>query len=260
MVERELKTNQPEPREDIVVGRNAVIELLRSGREIECVFLQRSLPGVNHIAAMAKEKKLVVKDVAAAKLDHLCGHGAHQGIAAQLAAARYAELEDLFKRAEASGEPPFFLLADGIEDPHNLGAIIRTAEASGAHGLIVPKRHSAGLGYTVAKTSAGAVEHLPVVRVPNLVATIEELKKRGVWMYAADMAGESWCPVDYSGGVGLVLGAEGSGVSRLAREKCDFLVSLPMRGKIESLNVSVAAGIICYEIARQRMGISSFGK
>jgi 23S rRNA (guanosine2251-2'-O)-methyltransferase len=257
MAELEQKDRLKEPREDIVVGRNAVIELMRSGRPVECVFLQKGLPGVAHIAAMARDQKLVVKDVAAAKLDNLCGHSAHQGIAAQLSAARYAELEDLFRRAEESGEPPFFLIADGIEDPHNLGAIIRTAEASGAHGLIVPKRHSAGLGYTVAKTSAGAVEHLPVVRVPNLAACIEELKKRGVWIYAADMAGQHWCQTDYSGAVGLVLGAEGSGVSRLIREKCDFLVSLPMRGKIESLNVSVAAGIVCYEIARQRMGLAS---
>lgn len=251
--------NRAELREDLVIGRNAVLELLRAGRPVEYVCLQRGLGGsIGKIAAMAKEKGIVVKDVSPAKLDNLCGHSAHQGVAALLSAERYADLNDLFLRAEQAGEAPFFLLADGIEDPHNLGAMIRTAEAAGAHGLILPKRRSAGLGYTVAKTSAGAVEHLPVARVSNLPSTIDILKKRGVWLYAADLDGQSWNTVDFSGSVGLVLGSEGNGVSRLVKEKCDFTLSLPMRGRIASLNVSVAAGVFCYEIARQRLGLKSF--
>lgn len=250
------REGREESREDLVFGRNAVLELLKTDRPVECVYLQRGLGGTPlKIAAMAREKGIPIKETGQSRLDHLCGHSAHQGVAAQAGAFPYRALEDLFARAEERGEPPFFLIADEIEDPHNLGAIIRTAEAAGAHGLILPKRRSAGLGFTVAKTSAGAVEHLPVARVANLVAAIDTLKKRGVWVYAADMDGQPWCQVDYSGAVALVVGSEGKGVGRLIREKCDFVVSLPMRGEISSLNVSVAAGIVCYEIARQRMGL-----
>lgn len=248
--------DRAQQREDLVYGRNAVLELLRSGQPVECIHLQKELGGtINKIAAIARDNDITLKPSSAEKLDYLCGSAAHQGVIAQIAAASYASLEDLFARAKECGEPPFFLIADGIEDPHNLGAIIRTAESVGAHGLIIPKRRSAGLSATVAKTSAGATAYLPVVRVSNLAATIEQLKKQGVWIYAADMDGVSWCEQDYSGAVALVLGAEGDGVSRLVREKCDFIVSLPMRGHIQSLNVSVAAGVLCYEIARQRLGL-----
>lgn len=253
-MKEQQQIERAEPREDLIIGRNAVLELLRSEKPVECIHLQKGLGGtLNKIAAAARQRGIVLKDSSPVKLDHLCGHSSHQGVVAQIAAADYAELEDIFARAEAAGEPPFLIIADEIEDPHNLGAIIRTAEAAGAHGIIIPKRRSAGLSYTVSKTSAGALLHLPVVRVGNLAGTIDALKKRGLWIYAADMDGENWCGVDYTGALALVVGSEGAGVGRLVKEKCDFVVSLPMRGKISSLNVSVAAGILCYEIARQRM-------
>lgn len=241
------------PREDLVIGRNAVLELLRSDAQVETLYLQKGLTGtISKIAAMAREKGVVVKEANGVKLDNMCAHSNHQGVVAVTAGAHYSELEDIFARA---GEDPVFLVvADEIEDPHNLGAIIRTAEAAGAHGLILPKRRSAGLTFTVTKTSAGAVSHLPIVRVANLATTIDLLKERGVWFYAADLDGTPWCETDYSGPCGLVVGSEGKGVGRLIREKCDFAVTLPMRGKVNSLNASVAAGIVLYEIARQRMG------
>lgn len=245
-------------RDDIVIGRNAVLELLKTGRQIECVYLQKGLGGtVSKIAAISRDKGIVIKEVAGVKLDNLCMHGNHQGVIAQTAAASYCDVEDIFKAAEDRGEPAFIVIADEIEDPHNLGAIIRSAEAAGAHGLIIPKRRSAGLTFAVSKTSAGAAEHLPVARVANLASAIEALKKRGCWIYAADMDGKSWCSVDYSGPLALVVGGEGKGVGRLIKENCDFTVSLPMCGKISSLNASVAAGIILYEIARQRLGLKA---
>lgn len=253
-MERLDNKNRPDQREDLVIGRNAVLELLRSDATVECVYLQKGLGGtVNKIAAMAKDKGIVVKDVQAVKLDHMCAHSNHQGVVAVTAGAHYSSMEDVLARA--GDEPLFLVVADGIEDPHNLGAIIRTAEAAGAHGIILPKRRSAGLTFAVAKTSAGAVAHLPVVRVSNLASTIDDLKKQGVWFYAADMDGQSWCKTDFSGPVALVVGSEGKGVGRLVKEKCDFMVSLPMRGQVNSLNASVAAGIVLYEIARQRMGL-----
>ncbi len=246
------------PKTEIVAGRNPVLELLRSPREVECVYIQSGLEKgpVGRILALARERGIPVKDVAPEKLQSLSGIASHQGVAAQPAAADYATMEDIYRRA---GEAPLFVvLADGVEDPHNLGAIIRTAEAAGAHGLIIPKRHSAGLTPAAAKAAAGAAAHLPVVRVPNLSAIIEELKsQKNLWFYCADMDGKDWCTVDYSGGVGLVVGSEGFGVSRLVKEKCDFVVSLPMRGQINSLNASVAAGIGMYEVARQRMGLQA---
>jgi 23S rRNA (guanosine2251-2'-O)-methyltransferase len=249
-----INEEKPAQREDIAIGRNAVLELLRSGREVECVYIRRGLGGsLNKLMAIAREKGVTVKEVEDVKLDRLTSRANHQGVAAELAAARYSELEDAFALAEERNEPVFLVVADEIEDPHNLGAIIRSAEAAGAHGLIIPKRRSAGLSLTVAKTSAGAVEHLPIIKVANLATTIDGLKKRGVWLYAADMSGTNWCQIDYSGPLALVIGSEGKGVGRLIGEKCDFTVSLPMRGKINSLNASVAAGIIMYEIARQRI-------
>lgn len=248
-----------EPREDLAVGRNAVLELLRSGKPVECVYLQRDIGGtLLKIAAMARERGVVIKQVDPRKLDFMCTHAAHQGVAAQLAGGVYAGLEDVFARA---GENPLFLvMCDGIEDPHNLGAIIRSAEAAGAHGLIIPKRRSVGLTYTVSKAAAGALAYLPVVRVPNLAATVDSLKQRGVWFYCANPQGKAWCGTDFAGPACLVVGSEGFGVSRLIQEKCDFSVSLPMRGKITSLNASVAAGIILYEIARQRDGQLAINK
>ena len=240
--------------EELIVGRNAVLEALKSGRELNSLLVAKGERNgsIGRILADCRDKKIVIKEVDKRKLDFLCGQGNHQGVAAYAAAHTYAELDDLFALAEERGEQPFFILCDEIEDPHNLGAIIRTAEAAGAHGIIIPKRHGAALTWAVAKAAAGALEYLPVVRVTNLAATAETLKEKGVWLYSADMDGKPWCETDFSGAVGLIIGAEGKGVSRLLREKSDFIVSLPMKGKINSLNASVAAGILMYEIARQR--------
>ena len=241
---------------DVVAGRNPVLEMLRSGREIESIYIQSGIQAgpLGKIIAMAKDRGIPVKDASAEKLLSLSGVGSHQGVAAVVAAADYATLEDVYARA---GEEPLFLIVcDGIEDPHNLGAIIRTAEAAGAHGILLPKRHSAGLTATVAKTAAGAVAHMPVVRVPNLAAAMEKLREeKNMWFYCADMDGSPWCATDFGGSVGLVVGSEGDGVSRLIKEKCDFVVSLPMCGQVNSLNASVAAGIVMYEVARQRLGL-----
>ena len=241
-----------------VAGRNPVLELLRSGQELECIYLQAGLEKgpVGRILAMARERGVPVKEVTSEKLRAISGIASHQGVAAVLSTAAYSSLEELCRRA--GDDPLFVVLADGVEDPHNLGAIIRTAEAARAHGVIIPKRRSAGLTAAAVKSAAGAAAWLPVVRVSNLVSAMEELKaKKGVWFYCADMDGEPWCTVDYGGAVGLVVGSEGSGVSRLVKEKCDFTVSLPRAGKINSLNASVAAGVILYEIARQRAGLRS---
>ena len=240
------------PGEDIVFGRGAVMELLRSERQIESLFVVREPEGLLlKISAIARDKGIPIKQVNRQKLDFMCAHGAHQGVVARISGHSYSELEDIYALAEDA--PLFVVICDGIEDPRNLGAIIRCAESAGAHGLIIPKRRSVGLTGTVSKAAAGALAHLPVVRVTNLVATMDELKRRGVWFYAADMDGKAWCETDFSGSVGLVIGSEGGGVSRLVREKCDFAVSLPMRGKISSLNASVAAGIILYEVVRQKI-------
>lgn len=243
-------------REDYVAGRNAVLELLKSEQPVTAVYIQTGLEdGVAHLVALAREQDIVVKDITKAKLDSLFPKVPHQGVAAQLAEVAYSQMEDIYRKA--GEEPPFVVLCDGITDPHNLGAIIRSAEAAGAHGVIIPKRRSAGLTYVVAKASAGAVSHLPVVRVTNLVDTIRELREKNMWFYAADLEGTLWCQQDYSGAVGLVVGAEGKGISRLVKEHCDFTVTLPMRGQVQSLNASVATGIILYEVARQRMGLSA---
>lgn len=244
---------------DLLIGRNAVSEALRSGREINTLLISKGerSGSIGRIIAECKEKNVVVKEVDRRKLDSICSGGAHQGVAAFCAAHAYSELEDIFALASERGEDPFIIICDELEDPHNLGAIIRSAEAGGAHGVIIPKRRSAALNYVVGKASAGAIEYVPVVRVANLAGTIDEIKRRGVWIYAADMDGSNWCEADYSGGVGLVIGSEGKGVSRLVKEKSDFIVSLPMKGKINSLNASVAAGILIYEVSRQRSGITA---
>ncbi|MBQ7541205.1 MAG: 23S rRNA (guanosine(2251)-2'-O)-methyltransferase RlmB [Clostridia bacterium] len=242
-------------RTDLIVGRNAVLEALQSGRAIDSVWIARGdrTGSIGKILHLCREKGVVVKDVDEKKLSFSCGHANHQGVAAFAAAHEYAEVEDIFALAASRGEAPFILVCDEVEDPHNLGAILRSAEAAGAHGVIIPKRRSASLSWAVAKTSAGAIEYVPVARVPNIPALLEDLKKRGVWIYAADMDGQLWCDTDFGGAVALVIGSEGRGVGRLVRERCDFTVSLPMHGKVNSLNASVAAGILLFEVARQRM-------
>lgn len=241
----------------VIIGRNPVLEAFKSGREIDTLYVAKGERQgiINKIAGLARGANVVIKEVNPQKLDSLSGGAAHQGIAALLCCEAYATVEDILARAAEKDEAPFIIIADEIEDPHNLGALIRTAETAGAHGIIIPKRRSASLTSIVYKTSAGAVSHIPVARVSNLPATMEELKKQNIWIYAADMDGENWCSLDYSGGVALVIGSEGNGLGRLVKEKCDFFVSLPMRGQITSLNASVAGGILMYEIARQRLGL-----
>ncbi|MBP5304148.1 MAG: 23S rRNA (guanosine(2251)-2'-O)-methyltransferase RlmB [Clostridia bacterium] len=239
--------------QDILAGRNAVSEALRSGRAIDHIAIAKGdhTGSIVALIAKAREKQIPIKEVDSRKLEALGGRN-HQGILAVAACKPYAELDDLFALAEERNEPPFFILCDELEDPHNLGAIIRTAECSGAHGVIVPKRRNAGLTTAVYKASAGAVEYLPVARVSNIADTLEKLKKRGVWIYGLDMNGTSRKETDLSGPIALVIGAEGHGLSRLVRERCDGILSLPMFGKINSLNASVACGIAMYEVVRAR--------
>ncbi len=248
---------KPVGEDRIVAGRNPVLELLRTDEPVDHILMQKGerTGSAGKIASMAREKGIPVKDAAKEKLDALCPGLNHQGVAAVTAPCRYADLEDLFRAAREKGEPPLFLICDGIEDPHNLGAIIRTADAAGAHGVILPRRRGAGLTAAAVKASAGAALHVPVARVSNLAATVDLLKERGVWIYAADMGGRDWCAVDYSGGAALIVGNEGAGVSRLLSEKSDVIVGLPMYGEINSLNASVAAALVLYEMARQRHGI-----
>ena len=250
---------QSERDSNLIIGRNAVSEALRSGRNIDTLLVVRGERNgsVGRIIAECKEKGVVIKEVDKKKLDFMCGQGNHQGVAAYAAVHEYSSVEDIFALAEERGEAPFIILCDELEDPHNLGAIIRTAEIAGAHGVIIPKRRNASLTWAVGKASAGAVEYVPVARVGNLASTIDDLKKRGLWVYTADMDGQNWCETDFSGPVALVVGSEGNGVSRLIKEKSDFVVSLPMRGKITSLNASVAAGILMYEVSRQRLGLKA---
>ena len=245
---------------DIIVGRNAVNEALRAGRTLDSLYVQRGDHGGGLAALIAKAKAqgVPIKEADPKKLEHMCGGANHQGVVAVAAVKEYASLEEIFARAEERGEPLFLVICDGLEDPHNLGAVIRTAECAGAHGVVIPKRRSVGLTYAVGKASAGAVEHLPVARVQNVAALLEDLKARGVWIYTADMDGSPWCQTDFTGPAALVIGSEGSGVSRLVKERSDFVVSLPIRGQVNSLNASVAAGVLCYEVARQRGGLQAF--
>ena len=246
------------PQEDIIAGRNAVAEALREGRAIDSVLLAKGdrAGSISALAAQCRRKGLLVKEVDSRKLDALCGPN-HQGIAALAACKETVTLDELFAAAEAKGEPPFFVVCDELEDPHNLGAILRTAETAGVHGVVIPKRRSAGLTSAVYKASAGAVEYVPVARVSNITDALRERKKRGVWVYGLDMDGETWCSVDMKGAAAVVVGSEGRGISRLVKEQCDFIVSLPMRGHITSLNASVACGIVLYEAARQRQGLAA---
>lgn len=238
-----------------IEGRNAVIEAFRAGKPIDKLFVLDGCQDgpVRTIIREAKKYDTIINYVAKERLDQLSETGKHQGVIAYAAAYEYAEIEDMLALAKEKGEPPFLILLDNIEDPHNLGAIIRTANLAGAHGVIIPKRRAVGLTATVAKASAGALNYTPVAKVTNLGKTIEELKEQGMWFVCADMGGETMYDLDLKGSIGLVIGNEGEGVSRLVKEKCDFVASIPMKGDIDSLNASVAAGVLAYEIVRQRM-------
>lgn len=238
-----------------IEGRNAVIEAFRSGKTIDKLYVLDGCKDgpVMTIIREAKKTDTIIRYVDREILDRLSKTGHHQGVVANAAAYDYAEVEDILNAAREKGEPPFVFILDGIEDPHNLGAIIRTANLAGAHGVITPKRRAVGLTATVAKTSAGALNYTPVAKVTNLSATIEELKKEGLWFVCADMGGETMYNLNLTGPIGLVIGNEGEGVSRLVKEKCDYVASIPMKGNIDSLNASVAAGVLAYEIVRQRM-------
>ncbi|CCY59481.1 rNA methyltransferase TrmH family group 3 [Clostridium sp. CAG:632] len=237
-----------------IEGRNAVLEAFRAGKTIDKLYIQDGChDGVlNTITREARKHDTIINYVAKERMDQMSTTGKHQGIIAQAAAYEYAELDEIFAKAEEKGEPPFIFILDEIEDPHNLGAIIRTANLAGAHGVIIPKRRAAGLTATVVKASAGALNYTPVVKVTNIAQTIEDLKKRGLWFVCADMNGETMYRLNLTGPIGLVIGNEGEGVSRLVREKCDYIASIPMHGDIDSLNASVAAGVLAYEIVRQR--------
>ena len=239
-----------------IEGRNAVMEAFRSGKTIDRVYVLKGCQDgpINSILREARKHDTLVNFVVKERLDQMSETGKHQGVIASAAAYAYAEVEDMLKLAEEKGEPPFLFLLDDIEDPHNLGAIIRTANLAGAHGVIIPKRRAVGLTATVARTSAGALNYTPVAKVTNLSATIEELKEKGMWFVCADMGGTTMYDLNLTGPIGLVIGNEGDGVSRLVKEKCDFVASIPMKGEIDSLNASVAAGVLAYEIVRQRIG------
>ena len=238
-----------------IEGRNAVLEAFRSGKCVDKLFILDGCQDgpVRTIAREARKKDTIINYVSKERLDQLSETHAHQGVIAQVAAYEYSTVEDILAKAEEKGEPPFLILLDNVEDPHNLGAIIRTANLAGAHGVIIPKRRAVGLTSTVAKTSAGAINYTPVAKVTNLVRTMEELKQKGIWFVCADMGGEGMYRMNLTGPIGLVIGNEGEGVSRLVREACDFTASIPMKGDIDSLNASVAAGVLAYEIVRQRL-------
>lgn len=242
-------------KEFTIEGRNAVLEAFRSGKTIDKLFVLDGCQDgpVKSIIREAKKTDTIINFVDKERLDRLAGTGHHQGVVAQAAAYEYAEVEDILKAAKDKGEAPFIFILDEIEDPHNLGAIIRTANQAGAHGVIIPKRRAVGLTATVAKTSAGAINYTPVAKVTNISKTIEDLKKQGMWFVCADMDGTTMYDLNLTGPIGLVIGNEGSGVGRLVKEKCDLVASIPMKGDIDSLNASVAAGVLAYEIVRQRM-------
>lgn len=238
-----------------IEGRNAVLEAFRSGKCVDKLFILDGCQDgpVRTIAREARRTDTIINYVTKERLDQLSETRAHQGVIAQVAAYEYSTVDEILARAEEKGEPPFLVLLDNVEDPHNLGAIIRTANLAGAHGVIIPKRRAVGLTSTVAKTSAGAINYTPVAKVTNIAKTIEELKEKGIWFVCADMGGETMYDLDLTGPMGLVIGNEGEGVSRLVREACDFTASIPMKGDIDSLNASVAAGVLAYEIVRQRL-------
>ena len=242
--------------EFVIEGRNAVIEAFRAGKTVDKLFvLEHCKEGsMNTVLREAKKHDTIINYVKKERLDQMSETGKHQGVIAYIAAFEYATVDDILKKAEDKGEPPFVVILDDIEDPHNLGAIIRTANLAGAHGVIIPKHRAAGLTATAVKASAGAVSYTPVAKVTNISKTIEELKDKGLWFVCADMGGTTMYDLDLKGPIGLVVGNEGKGVSRLVKEKCDFIASIPMFGDIDSLNASVATGVLAYEIVRQRMG------
>ena len=248
MEEKKMNSQQIE-------GRNAVMEAFRSGKPIDKVYILDGCQDgpIRSIVREAKKHDTILNFVTKERLNQISETGRHQGVIAQAAAYEYAQVEDILENARKKGEPPFIFILDNIEDPHNLGAIIRTANLAGAHGVIIPKRRAAGLTAVVARTSAGALNYTPVAKVNNISATIEELKKEGLWFVCADMDGELMYRLDLKGPIGLVIGNEGEGVSRLVKEKCDFTAAIPMKGDIDSLNASVAAGVLAYEIVRQRL-------
>lgn len=239
----------------VIYGRNAVLEAFRSGKTIDRLYVQEGVADgtLQSILRTAKKTDAVINFVSKDRLSKYAEGDKHQGVVAMAAAYNYADVEDILNAAKEKDEPPFIIVLDDIEDPHNLGAIIRTANQAGAHGVIIPKRHAVGLTATVARTSAGAINYTPVAKVTNISRTIEELKEKGIWFACADMSGELMYNCNLTGAIGLVIGSEGSGVSRLVKEKCDFVVKIPMFGQIDSLNASVAAGVLSYEIVRQRM-------
>ncbi|MTK12083.1 MAG: 23S rRNA (guanosine(2251)-2'-O)-methyltransferase RlmB [Clostridiaceae bacterium] len=242
-------------REDIIEGRNAVIEALRSNRTIEQIFVANGdvSGSINVVLALAKEKSVVVKYVDRKKLDQISQTGSHQGVIAQVTPYKYCDVEDILEYAKERNEQPFIIILDEIEDPHNFGSIIRTAEVCGAHGIIIPKRRNVGVTPVVFKSSAGAVEYTKIAKVTNINSAIDALKEKGIWVYGADMNGDNCFEVNFDGAVALVIGSEGKGISKLTKEKCDALVKIPMVGKISSLNASVAGGILMYEILKQKI-------
>lgn len=240
---------------NLIIGRNPVMEAVKSGRTIEKILMQKDGEGsIRKIASLARERGLQIQYVDRLALDRVAGSRAHQGIAAYVSAYSYCEISDILRKAKERGEDPFVILLDGLEDPHNLGAIMRTADAVGAHGIVIPSRRAVGLTETVAKASAGAIEYVSVAKVANMAAAIDELKAAGLWIGACDMDGKTYHQAKLSGALGLVVGGEGQGVSRLVRERCDFVLSIPMVGKISSLNASNAAAVLMYEVFRQRTG------
>lgn len=241
--------------ENVIIGRNPVIEALKNDREIEKLLIGKGAEGsITKIIGMAKDKQIPIYQSDKITLDRIAGGRPHQGVAAYASAYSYAELDDIYALAKEKGEEPFILVLDNLEDPHNLGAIIRTAECAGAHGIIIPKRRSCGLTEVVAKASAGAIEYMPCVKVANIGQTIDQLKEDGMWIAACDMGGVNYYNQDLTGKVALVIGSEGAGISQLVRKKCDYIVSMPMVGKISSLNASNAAAVLMYEVRKQRDG------
>lgn len=250
---RPVESEEDEDGGELILGRNPVIEALKADKLIDVLFVNPEAGGsIGQIIKMAKDKSIVVKEVSEQKLSNMAKGASHQGVIAMGACAEYVDIEDIIAIAREKGEDPFIIICDEIEDPHNLGAIIRTAETAGAHGIIIPKRRSASLNHTVYKTSAGAASWLPVARVPNIPQAIDRLKENGVWIYGTDGSGEDYRSANLTGPIGLVIGSEGFGMGKLVASKCDFMLKLPMKGKITSLNASVAAGIFMYEIVRQR--------
>ena len=248
--EKNDRFGEPDP--NVIIGRNPVTEILKNDRPVDKLMVSSREGSMIKIVAMAKEKSIPVISVEKAALDRIAGGRPHQGVVAYVSPYEYAEMEDIFALAEERGEDPFIIILDNLEDPHNLGAIMRSAECAGAHGIIIPRRHACGLTEVVAKSSAGAIEYMPVVKVTNIAQTVDELKEMGIWVAACDMGGQKYYEADMKGKIAVVIGSEGAGISKLVREKCDFVVSMPMVGRITSLNASNAAAVIIYEIRKQR--------